>query len=88
MKIKQSKTIEYTIDNAPFYNRYPDRPFYKAVLKQLIYKDIKDKKVPFTAIIEDIDESCLSQTYDKTLDDILVSGSILVTFVMYKDYLF
>lgn len=88
MKIKQSNIVEYTIDNAPFYDRYPTRPFYKAVLKQLIHKDIVDQKVPSTAIIEDIDESGLLQTYDKTLDDILVSGSILVTFVVYKDYLF
>lgn len=88
MKIKQSKIVEYTIDNAPFYNRYPTRPFYKAVLKQYIHKDITDQRVPSTAIIEEIDESGLSQIYDQTLDDILVSGSILVTFVTYEDYLF
>ena len=88
MKIKQSNIVEYTIDNAPLYDRYPTRPYYKTILKQLIHKDIADQKVPSTAIIEDIDESGLSQIYDKTLDDILVSGSILVTFVTYEDYLF
>ena len=88
LKIKQSNIVEYTIDNEPLYDRYPTRPFYKAVLKQLIRKDIDNQKVPSTAIIEDIDESGLSQTYDKTLDDILVSGSILVTFVTYEYYLF
>lgn len=88
MKIKQSNVMEYTIDNAPLYDRYPTRPFYKAVLNQLIHKDVDDQKIPSTAIIEEIDESGLSQIYDKTLDDIFVSGSIFVTFVTYEDYLF